>query len=181
MDEILKLIESLDIATTRYADIMMIIRMLEEKISMYDNAAKKLKIKKAEIKETVRLRMIDEGLEKTDTEFGNMTPQSSDCLTMANFDLFLNWLREGVVLDIKKAAYDEGFDTPIQFTLERYGSSVKANDRLSYLKQACFNSEKLKEMHEDPEDTLPPGIGIFQKEDLSITKATKKKKGAKKT
>lgn len=180
MEELLELIESLDYSKLRYAEIMEVIRMLEDRISMYDKASKQLKTKKDDIKEIVRLRMIDEGLEKADTDLGILKPTSQACLTMVNFDFFLDWLRDGVIEDIKYAAYKEGYETPIGYTIERYHNGSKVNDRLDYLKQACFNAKKLKAMHDDPEDTLPPGIGIFEKHDLSITKPSKTKKGAKK-
>jgi len=177
MDELLALIESLDCTTLKYGDVMQVYRLIEEKISMYELSAKKLKEQRDKIKDTIRQRMIDEDLPGVDTEYGRLAPAENTCFTMANQDLFLKWLREGVILDIQAAMDAEGYSTPFQFAMERYNSTPKTNDRLDFLKQACYNSKKIKSMHDDPEDTIPPGIGIYSNKKLSITKP---KKGAKK-
>ncbi len=181
MGELLKLIQSLDCDKLKYVELMQVIRKLEEKIAMYSAASKKLSEIRDEIKEKIRLRMIKEDIPSCDTDLGRLAPKTQDCLTMANFELFQSWLGDGVILDLKKAADAEGYTTPFNFILERYEQTAKTNDRLGYLNQSCFNKQKLKVMHEDPEDTLPPGIGVFPKNDLSITKPPKTKKGAKKT
>jgi len=122
--------------------------------------------------------MIKEELPSCDTDLGRLKPTSQDCLTMANFDLFLDWLRDGFLEDITAAAHADDIRAIRNAVLE-YRASTKPYDRLNLLTQSCFNKQKLKAMHEDPEDTLPPGIGIFEKNDLSITKPPKTKKGVK--
>jgi hypothetical protein len=177
MEELLQLIESLDYKTLKYPDVMKIYRLIEEKVAMYEESAKKLKAERDNIKGIIRERMIEEGIPGVDTDFGRLAPTENECFTMANMDLFTSWLRQGVILDIQAAMDAEGYSTPFQFAIERYHSAPKSNDRLDFLKQACYNSKKIKSMHEDPEDTIPPGIGIYIDKKLSITKP---KKGAKK-
>ena len=130
MDPLDDLLETLDdlietgMAELNYADFAVLLKVVDKKVAEFTAKAKKLKDKHDEIKEVVRLRMIEEKLPACDTENGRLRPTQSDCIVMHNFELFKEWLREDM-------------------------------DRLSYLKQGCFDSNKMKQMHTDPDDVLP--------------------------
>jgi hypothetical protein len=166
----------MDFKTMVYDDAMTLYRMLEEKASMYDAASKKLKMKKEVIKEVLRERMIEEKLPSLGTDHGTLKPKDTEHIVMSNFEMYKTWLREGTMDDVLDIAAD--FNTPETLAVIRanYLASNKMNDRLGYLNQSCYDKNKAKEMHKNKDETLAPGLGIFTKHELSVTKAAKKSK-----
>lgn len=158
----------------KYDEILQVIQMIEEKVILYDGRSKKLKSEKEKIKEIVRERMVKEDLPGVDTEHGRFAPKQTDCILMKNFNAFLNWLQEGVLLDLMSHV-PENEASRLDAIIAVYNVNEKPNDRLYLLKQACFDTTKLKAMYKDPDDTLPPGIGVYEKHDLSIIRPKKKK------
>ena len=183
LDGLLEMLDDLietDMKELNYADFAQLLKVVDAKVAEFTAKAKKLSTKRDEIKEVVRLRMIEEKLPACDTENGRFKPTTTDCITMQNFEFFKDWLRDGFVIDIKeifKSNNQLATNASEAFTktIQKYLTSCKTNDRLDYLKQECFDKNKMKQMHTDSEDVLPPGVGIYQKHSLSITKVPKKK------
>jgi len=171
VDTAINHMQALDVNASRYADVVEVLSVLTRKAAEFDAKSKKLKAEKERIKEIVRLRMIKEGSASVNTEYGTIAPKSSDHIVMNDFDQFKIWLREGVTKDVSYELTSRGIMTAdIACIIREYACGELLNDRLHYLKQSCFDSKALKALHTSKEDSLPPGIGIYVKKELSITK-----------
>jgi len=171
VDQVINHMQTLDFDKLCYADVAEVLATLATKATEFDAKSKKIKAEKERIKEVVRERMLKEGSNSVNTECGTLAPKSSDHIVMNDFNQFKTWLRAGIIDDI--ICYLKKYElmtAEINQAIEQYACGGMPNDRLRYLKQSCFNSKELKELHVNKEASLPPGIGIYVKKELSITK-----------
>ncbi len=163
--------KTINLDSFAYVDLIVLTKRIETKRLDLDKRVKELKEIEDKTKEYIKERMKKDDVLSVKTDQGLLCLKESKIVVSKGQEEFLQWLREGIVLDYVNWLLKDNKKHSLE-NIKAYGADKtwdKPTDRLFVLKTNCFTQEATKGLA-DEGNKLPEVFDWLIQEKLMLTK-----------